>query len=342
MPKHERTPTDDTDPVNRPYVDLYNPTLDKRAKTHTTEEYTTKITYAIKMQRYRTRKLATDAINFGMTCNIAKALPFDDLVSQINDISIIKTTKLNFQRICVLIAASNPAQTDLCTHVKIRVFLVAYLIAYRSTDVFQRITKLEVDLQKAAIDMLKVYEDMCTEITQSERGSCLSETVEKYRVFQVVVDTYVTAFDAWRSIDAVILVDRIKHTLSALYEALDHLIDGDTDTPQLRIKFGSEQTRLRSQLLQIAGQAALDSVDELRKSKGLTCTYETIEFASATSSNPVEGGYTSHPKRMSNELLAHELLLDPQFKLDEHSGENPVYKKIRHSFEVCPITTPEP
>lgn len=42
---------------------------------------------------------------------------------------------------------------------------------------------------------------------------------------------------------------------------------------------------------------------------------------------------------MTNEQLAHELLLDSSFTLDKYGGcrgENPVHSKIRASFEVNP------
>lgn len=48
--------------------------------------------------------------------------------------------------------------------------------------------------------------------------------------------------------------------------------------------------------------------------------------------------YSALPGRMTNEQLAHELLLDPAFKLDDKGGsaaENPVFSRIRESFHVA-------
>ena len=49
-------------------------------------------------------------------------------------------------------------------------------------------------------------------------------------------------------------------------------------------------------------------------------------------------GYSALPRRMTNEQLAHEVLLNPSFTLDEHGtahDESPVHAKIRNSFHVA-------
>jgi len=60
---------------------------------------------AIKMQRWRTRKLAVRAGTFGMTSAIAKAIEFPELSSRLRDAGLIKTMKLMLHRVCVLTAA---------------------------------------------------------------------------------------------------------------------------------------------------------------------------------------------------------------------------------------------
>jgi hypothetical protein len=40
------------------------------------------------------------------------------------------------------------------------------------------------------------------------------------------------------------------------------------------------------------------------------------------------------PRRMTNEMLAHELLIDPKFSLEQYNGENHVNTKIQGLFYV--------
>jgi hypothetical protein len=59
---------------------------------------------AIRMQRYRTHKLATDAATHGMTCEIAKTISFTDLTARMNDPLVVRTMKLILHRVWVLTA----------------------------------------------------------------------------------------------------------------------------------------------------------------------------------------------------------------------------------------------
>ena len=93
------------------------------------------------------------------------------------------------------------------------------------------------------------------------------------------------------------------------------------------MEFRAQIERLRGKLQQIAGREALDKFDEDRLSGA---------FA-ASASVGTAGAHAALPGRMTNEQLAHELLLDPEFRLDETGGcnsavGNPVFNRIRDSF----------
>jgi hypothetical protein len=82
----------------------------------------------------------------------------------------------------------------------------------------------------------------------------------------------------------------------------------------LKLEFSTQIELLRSMLQQIAGADAL--------------TAAAREGGSG-------GAYAALPGRMANEQLAHELLLDPTFQLDESRGameEIPVFHRIREWF----------
>lgn len=145
------------------------------------------------------------------------------------------------------------------------------------------------------------------------------------------------------------LMCRIKHALIALYQAEEHLPPGEPLDSKLRLEFRTQIERLRAKLLQIAGPESLEQFDTQRGSSpddsvgaevgvvrmlalGTPAT-ETDRHAGGAGLS--SGTYPSLPGRMSNEQLAHELLLDPTFQLDESGGcsaENPVFHRIRKSF----------
>jgi hypothetical protein len=121
------------------------------------------------------------------------------------------------------------------------------------------------------------------------------------------------------------LMCRIKHALSALYLAQGQLPSDAPEDSKLKTEFRTQIERLRSKLLQIAGAQALAKSDEERDR--------------LKASNDGEGGgggaYAALPGRMTNVQLAHELLLNPAFQLDESGGcsaENPIFHSIRESF----------
>lgn len=163
MPKHERAVSDLDDGKS------------KCARHHTAEE---REISCVTIQRFWTHKLAVEATKYGMTSEIAKALPFVDLLSDLRDTTKINVMKCIVQRIYSLTATAGRFDIQENKIVNIRVFLAAFMIAYHPAQVFERTTKLEVALCEAAVNMLKVFDVMCTDIANSTRGSCLRETCE--------------------------------------------------------------------------------------------------------------------------------------------------------------------
>jgi hypothetical protein len=134
---------------------------------------------------------------------------------------------------------------------------------------------------------------------------------------------YLKRFKAWKVPDEAKLTCRIKHALIALYGAEQHLPLDEPEDSKLKVEFRTQIQRLRSKLSQIAGPDALVQFDAERVTGG-----------------PRIGGgngsaYTAIPGRLTNEQLAHELLLDQTFQLSDNGGtsaENPVFHRIRESF----------
>jgi T-complex protein 11 len=319
------------------------------------------------MQRFRTHKLASDGEKFGMTSAVAKAITFADLSTQLREPALIKVMKLLLHRVCVLTAEGvrNHPGAEETKNVNVRVFIASFMMAYHASNVFESINKLETDLQAASVAMLNVFDELCLSITSSKRGTDIKDAIKKALSFPGVLHTYLKAFQAWKLPDEAKIADRIRHALTALYQAEDHLVEGDTDTPQLRREFRVQQERLRSKLVQIAGEKALKTFDETMPRASVNAGQGGAQATAATYGEGGytalprriatygeggytalprriatygEGGYTALPRRITNEQLAHELILDPTFKVDAHGGcggENPVHSKIRNSFHVA-------
>jgi hypothetical protein len=293
--------------------------------------------HAISMQRYRTHKLATDAVNYGMTCTIAKTISFAEVCKRLDDPSMVRVMKLILHRICVLTAKGvrDCPGSEKTKNVRTKVFLASFKIAFHPTDVFENMTKREVELKDAAFQLLRVFDTLCLDIVGSKRGTCLQEMTTNALNFPGVLHRYLEAFETWKLWDEARLTDRITHALTALYEADGHLVATDPDTPRMRTEFRAQIERLRFKLMQIAGTTTLKRIDELH-----TMTPIAIPVnVPVKSDNPATtlGGYSALPRRMTNEQISYELLMDPSFTLDEHGSsrdESNVYSKIRRTFHV--------
>ena len=113
----------------------------------------------------------------------------------------------------------------------------------------------------------------------------------------------------------------------------EHLPPDEPEDSKLKVEFRTQIERLRSKLQQIAGVDALNRFDEQRRIR--PCQPPLASSSSPFGGGPSSSAYAALPGRMSNEQLAHELLMDPTFQLDESGGcstENPVFHRIRESF----------
>jgi hypothetical protein len=215
--------------------------------------------YATKMQRFRTHKIATDAAKYGMTCAIAKTIPFAELSARLRDPSVVKSMGSIFRRVWVLTRAGIPLYPR-CVETKsvnVRVFLASFTTAYHASDVFESINQREKDLTIASIEMLQVFDEICVAIQTSKLGTDIQDQTKKALQFPEVLHKYLEAFHAWKVPDAEKLGARINHALTALYQAEDLLVEGDEASPRLQKEFRSQQARLENKLLQISGAEAL-------------------------------------------------------------------------------------
>jgi hypothetical protein len=213
-------------------------------------------------------------------------------------------------------------------NVNVRVFLAAYMIALRPTHVFEAMGALEQSLFEAALPLINTFQRIVERIASA--GSFQGVASDLSCDFPTMLFEYLRRFKAWKVPDEAKLTCRIKHALIALYNAQQQLPPNEPEDSKLAVEFRTQIERLRGKLQQIAGAAALAEFDASRaavsaveRAGGACCS------ASSHSSCATLSG------RMTNEQLAHELLLDPAFQLDESGGsevDSPVFHRIRESF----------
>ena len=214
-----------------------------------------------------------------------------------------------------------------------RVFLAGFMIAYRPTHVFESMGALEHALLEAATPLLSAFQKIYTCIIRN--GSFDAVPHELTKDFPTLLFEYLKRFKAWKVPDEAKLTCRIKHALIALYQAEEHLPPDEPEDSKLKMEFRMQIERLRNKLQQIAGVDALEKFDEQRKSGHFPSGSGGGGGGGKDGAGGAGGAYAALPGRMTNEQLAHELLLDPNFQLDESGGcsvENPVFHRIRESF----------
>ncbi len=244
-------------------------------------------------------------------------------------VAIVKQFIRRLHQCCSLIHGEPPnaLQPD---SVNVRVVLAAYMIALRPSHVFESMGTLEQSLFEAAVLLVNRIEILVNDLASKNAFYLLK--YDLVASFTTILYEYLKRFKAWKVPDEAKLTCRIKHALIALYQAETHLPPEEPEDSKLKIEFRTQIERLRCKLQQIAGIEALTQFDEMR-SRGVTA-FPGPSGACGQQDSCV-GAYASLPGRMTNEQLAHELLLDPTFQLDEHGGcnvENPVFHRIRESF----------
>ena len=206
------------------------------------------------------------------------------------------------------------------------------MIAIRPSHVFESMGPLENSLFESATSLVQTFQGILDAVSQL--GMMQRVPSDLTAKFPPMLAEYLKRFKAWKGPDEIKLTCRIKHALIALYQAGEQLPKDEPADSKIRVELATQIARLRSKLAQIAGKDALKAFDEQIAKSG----YKSVSSAVACGGEGSGGGasaYDALPGRMTNEQLAHELLLDRKFQLDDTGGAgvaNPVFHRIRESF----------
>jgi hypothetical protein len=203
------------------------------------------------------------------------------------------------------------------------------MIAYKQSHVFEEMKELETTLFNSASVFVEFVERIAKLII--ERGSFSNIPKDLTANFIAYLYKFLKDFKAWKVPDEEKLTRRICHALIALEEAQMHLPEDEPGDSRLSVEFRTQIERLRSKLQQIAGADKVKEYDDSRRAA------REAGRQNRTSASGSVGGLRD---RVSNEQMAHELMLDPSFELNDLAEAEccscAVSTAIRQKFhQVC-------
>lgn len=211
--------------------------------------------------------------------------------------------------------------------INVRIFLAGELITRHPDRVFEHMNDPLVRSLRTSADRLREsFLGICRRIREGVQLTDIPR--EELGVFPERLLAYMDAFKTWKIPDESRLVGRIRHALRALYDARAQIPMNAGEAIQL--DFDTQIRRLEGKLVMLAGQAVLDEFHAMRNSNALP-PLETAEPVQGPPARMVLGS------RMTNEQLAHAVLLDPSFQLgddaiDEYDEFSRVYFSMQRDF----------
>jgi len=181
-----------------------------------------------------------------------------------------------------------------------------FLIAYFQDNVFESFSDVERSLANVSVFLSNNFERIARCLI--ETGSFSKVPVGLSIVFIPSLFKFFRCFKLWKVPDEVKLTKRIIRALIALEDAVVVQRRDDPDNIE-GIKEATDQIdRLRGKMVQINGQKALDDYDEERRSdRALTSSQQSFTVCTGSS-------------RMTSEEIAHEVLLNPNTRLNDFAG----------------------
>jgi len=302
-------------------------------------------------------KLILKLDSLGVSSARTAAMEFSpDLTTFLRNKVVVKTAKAcleRIHRICNLRNKVGPTPGQEPPRVNVRVFLAIYMIASHPDKVFESLSDpLVQPLRDAASKFLDHFETICSAIRDHPHKAYNELPLDLTQDFGVNLAEYYRAFQAWKGPDEIKLITRIKHALVALFQAYSHLPPDEPANSQLRLEFCAQVARLLVKLREVGGANAVAAFMENNPAPdgivvdGSTLPTATGEAgilaaalhagASAAPGNnapaPLFSANAAYPDRLSNEDLAHALLIDSSFTIGDHGTMSSRYQEVRNRF----------
>jgi hypothetical protein len=276
------------------------------------------------------------AVQHGPAEAVVPSLSFDDLVAFLRRPGTTRLMTHTVLRVFYLCYGKRNTRCIAEANLNIRVFFAAYMIHFRARFVFENMGQLETRLVALSGALLQQFERVSLELAGKPIQN-IDNTITKD--FPDTLQEYVLAFKAWKIRDEVKHANRLKHCLGALYATEAQVDRHDPRTLQLRAGVRAKIEQVSRKLVLVAGEAALRSYESANNLPHLAVQGVDKSGAPAAvctaKENFTEGLF---PDRLSNERLAHELMMDPRFALRDGGGscaESPVFETMRASFHAA-------
>lgn len=146
------------------------------------------------------------------------------------------------------------------------------------------------------------------------------------------LSNYLRTFKDWKLVDERKLTGRIKKALKGLEDAERVLMEEDEGS-NIMLELRAQMVRLREKLTQLGGEAAVTLHDNERRLRQSVTVVKTGAGGEAPKGAPASVG------GMTNAQLAHELLLDRNFVLDEKVGAQLIHRffNVQYWLDSLPL-----
>jgi len=273
----------------------------------------------------------------GVTFERLRALTFDQLVTLLREAGVVNDFKSLLHRIhygsCLL---SPTTQINLMDRtVNARVVLAAYMMTVHPAQTFEnQHGQLETALIANATQLMDTFERVSELIKTDPRGSFQAVPPTVAHDFLTALSAYMPSFNAWKVPDAARLKRRVEHALNALYNARHNMYPTEPVGSPLITEFDTQIHRLEGKLQQ------LSSVVEVAEFRARIMNELGTPTAAPPAGPVLDTASAMISRSITNEHLAHQLLLDPEFRLQDDGGMYPndptgtVHRAFSESFWV--------
>jgi hypothetical protein len=270
----------------------------------------------------------------------AKAITFEELSEKLRRDDVLDVSGSLLLRFIQLINWNGKRRPNhhvcLTGVINVKIFLAAYMIAARPDRVFEsQDEKLEKEVFEASEPLLVCFHQLARNLCERSWAELAGDTDRKQ--LRTLLCTYLRTFKAWKIEDEAKLAGRIRHAIRGLESAME-TEDANENEP-IREEILKQHKRLREKLVQIEGVTSEDGEEQQQPSsssssskrhKNASGTASAATSASVAKKTSSVGGGAANNKGgiydssnssgnenngMTNEQLAHELLLDPLFEL---------------------------
>ena len=258
-------------------------------------------------------RLVQSIAQHGLSVAQLRARSFEQVTELIREPAVIEQFKQMLMRIHHTAHSLRPVvQTPpLPTTVNVREVIAGYLVVCFTDRVFVRLNgQQEQALLADARQLLTELEYITERITYDHRHSLQTMDGATAGIFLDRLFSYLQSFRAWKAVDAPLLTARIVAALRGLYSSMQLVPPADP----IIAEFGMQITRLRNKLQAAAGEGALAE---------FAIVHADFVRISGVSAARVIDARTPSTRGLTNEELAHRLILDPEYLLSDSTFSTP-------------------